>query len=134
MRRLDRTSSRHFKCCWTRVSSSATDVCFSPPSRLGTQGELLDRTGREALVNHIHVDGQLPANDSAEAVSQALRYARAVAERLDSDYPGSAFHVVLAIGDSATVRFYRLRANEAPWIPHDLEGYENEAVLVLTVG
>jgi hypothetical protein len=50
-----------------------------------------------------------------------------------STFPGYAFDAVLAVGDSSTVRFYRRRANEPPWIAADLEGYEAEAVLVLTV-
>jgi hypothetical protein len=39
----------------------------------------------------------------------------------------------LAVGDSSTVRFYRRRANEPPWISADLEGYDDEAVLLLSV-
>jgi hypothetical protein len=40
---------------------------------------------------------------------------------------------VFAVGDSSTVRFYRRRANEPPWISADLEGNSDEAVLLLSV-
>jgi hypothetical protein len=96
-------------------------------------GELLDQTGREALVNHVHVEDRLPQLDGPAVISQASQFARALAERLVSTFPGAEFDVVLAIGDSVTVRFYRRRSNEPPWLASDLESYQGEAVLVLTV-
>ncbi len=97
-------------------------------------GDLLDQTGREALVNHVHIEDELAQTDSSFVAGQAMRYTRGLAENLASAFPGDGFDVVLAIGDSPVVRFYRLRVNEPPWITTDLEAYKHEAVLVLTVG
>ena len=107
-------------------------VFLATEAHSAPEGELLDKTGLEALVNHIHVEDRLAQRDGANLVAQALHYARALAERLVSAFPSYAFGVVLAVGDSSTVRFYRRRANEPPWISADLEGYHDEAVLVLT--
>ena len=96
------------------------------------EGELLDRTGREALVNHVHVEDRVAQRDGTD-LAQALLYARGLAARLVAEFPGYAFDVVLAVRDSSTVRFYRRRANEPPWISAELEGYDDEAVLVLKV-
>jgi hypothetical protein len=97
------------------------------------EGELLDQTGREALVNHVHIDDRIAQRDDVAVVAQALHYAHALAERLMAAFPGYAFDVVLAVGDSSTVRFYRRRATEPPWISADLERYGDEAVLLLSV-
>jgi hypothetical protein len=43
------------------------------------EGELLDQTGREALVNHIHIEDRMAQRDDAAVVAQALHYARALA-------------------------------------------------------
>jgi hypothetical protein len=108
-------------------------VFLATEAHSAPEGELLDQTGREALVNHIHVEDRLSQRDGADLVAQALQYARALAERLASAFPLYAFDVVLAVGDASTVRFYRRRAHEPPWISADLEGYRDEAVLVLRV-
>lgn len=112
-----------------------TEGCvFLAVAGAAPEGELLDATGREALVNHVHIEGCLAASAGEDAIAQAARYARALAERLDAAFPAYAFHVVLAVGDSPTVRFYRVRSDEPAWISTDLEGYANEAVLVLKAG
>jgi hypothetical protein len=97
-------------------------------------GDLLDQTGREALVNHVHIEDELAHDDKSFVVAQALRYTRGLAEHLASALPGDGFDVVLAVGDSPVVRFYCRRVNEPPWLTTDLEAYEQEAVLLLTVG
>lgn len=93
----------------------------------------LDQTGREAFVNHIHIEDWLTQRDDAGLDAQAMHYARALAERLDAAFPNHAFDVVLAVGDSSTVRFYRHRSNESPYLSADLESYEDEAMLVLRI-
>jgi hypothetical protein len=99
----------------------------------GPGGERPDRTGREALVNHVHIEDRIAQRDDAAILAQAVHYAHVLAERLVSAFPGYGFDVVLAVGDSATVRFYRRRANEPPWISADFEGDGVEAVLLLSV-
>ena len=94
----------------------------------------LDATGREAFVNHVHIDDQLAQGGRRDVARQGWLYAHALVGELGRVFPEAAFEVVLAIGDSATVRFYRRRAHEPPWISADLESYEREAVLVLDVG
>ena len=96
-------------------------------------GNLLDQTGREALINHVHIDDRLGRSDRDEVLGQGWLYAHGLADRLASAFPGRAFDVVFAVGDSSTVRFYRRRATEAPWILSDLESYKHEAMLVLMI-
>jgi hypothetical protein len=106
------------------LAAEARPVCM---------GELVDQTGREALVNHVHVESRVAPGASMDPVLQGLLYARALTERLHTEFPGTGFDVVFAASDSVTVRFCRRRANEPPWIAADVEGYEHEAVLVRSV-
>jgi hypothetical protein len=94
---------------------------------------VLDRTGREAFVNHIHVEDRMAQGHHADALAQGLQYARALATQLISAFPDDPFDVVLAVGDSSMVRFCRRRANEPPWVSPELDGYVDEAVLLLRV-
>ena len=87
--------------------------------------------GFEAFINHVHLDDELelPAADPMVLV-QAGRYATELADRLERAYPGEVFVLIIGLGDSCTVRFHKLRPGES-WIADDLEGYENEAMMVV---
>jgi hypothetical protein len=50
---------------------------------------------------------------------------------LSDAYPGEAFEVVLGVGDSYVVRFYKSRPGQS-LLADDIEGYE-EAILQLLV-
>jgi hypothetical protein len=92
----------------------------------------LDRTGREALINHIHIADRLQTRENM--AEQGRLYAVALAAQLADACPGGRFTVVMSVGDDCVVRSYMRRPNEIPWISDDLEGYLDEAVLALAVG
>ena len=92
-----------------------------------------DATGFEAFINHMHLEDELelPAADPT-VLAQAGRYATELADRLERAFPGETFVLIIGLGDSCTVRFHKLRSGES-WIADDLEGYENEAVMVVQI-
>ena len=92
----------------------------------------LDRTGREALVNHIHIADRLQTRENM--AEQGCLYAVALAARLADTYPDDKFTVVMSVGDNCVVRSYVTRPDEVPWLSDDLEGYLSEAILALDVG
>lgn len=89
--------------------------------------DLPDKTGYECLINHVH----LPFDGTNESLRSSLRYAVALQKELTRIGQGHGFQVILSVDDrECTVRFHRIRPNEN-WIADDLEGYAEEAVLVL---
>jgi hypothetical protein len=66
---------------------------------------------------------------SETLAAQAVLFARCLARDLSDAYPGDAFEVVLGVGDSYTVRFFKSRPGQ---LADDIEGYE-EAILQLLV-
>ena len=98
----------------------------------GTGALGLDRTGIEALTNHVHIADRLDDRDHAHVVEQGHRYAIALADRLSGIYPAVAFQVVMSVSDDCVVRFYAKRSAQ-PWLVDDVESYRDEALLVLDV-
>ena len=95
-----------------------------------------DRTDVECSANHVHVGEFVDAGRSwslLELLVQAYKYAQALAALLDGK---GAFEVILGCQDPAaewagcTVRFHLIRPGEE-WLAPDLEGYKEEAMLVL---
>ena len=88
-----------------------------------------DRTGYECFINHVH----LRSNGSRESLLSCLGYAGKL-QRALAKLPGQRhFQVILAVAeDGCTVRFHEVRPGEN-WVADDLEGYANEAVLLLPV-
>jgi len=92
-----------------------------------------DLTGFECFVNHIHVEDELdgPVDSRTRLLRQAIAFAVAVNNQLHSLFPGKAFRVIVAAsGSGSGVRFHAVRPEEE-WLASDLDGYEEEAVLVL---
>lgn len=92
-----------------------------------------DRTGYECFVNHVHVEDHV--NDSLSKqpslLKQGIAFALAVESGLRSGFPGKPFEVIVAATMSGcAVRFRSVRAGEQ-WLASDLDGYEEEAILVL---
>jgi len=89
--------------------------------------EFQDLTGYECLLNHVH----LPYDGSRESLISCLCYATALQERLSGFEQGRQFLVIVTFSaDGCVVRFHQRRPNET-WLTDDLEGYREEAVLVL---
>ena len=91
-----------------------------------------DDTGYEAFVNHLHVDlpdGSLDPVRVANGIAALDHLQRAVESFPDA----GSVRLILAVSfdeyAAVTVRFHRRRRGEE-WLAADLEGYEQEAILV----
>lgn len=92
-----------------------------------------DLTGFECFVNHIHVEDQLdgPASDRTALLRQGIAFALATESQLRSTFPGKPFKVIVAAtAHGCGVRFHLMRSGEE-WLASDLDGYKEEAILVL---
>jgi hypothetical protein len=88
-----------------------------------------DRTGYEASVNHVH----FPLDDHRESLLKCLSYANNLQKELTAISAGRRFLILLsAEGKNCVVSFHQIRQNEK-WISDDLEGFKEEAVLLLPV-
>jgi hypothetical protein len=92
-----------------------------------------DRTGFEAFINHVHVDHELGLPHSHPvALVQAGRLAERLAGRLEQVYRDDRFMIIVAVSDSCTLRFHKLRTGES-WIASDIESYRDEGVMTIPV-
>jgi hypothetical protein len=92
-----------------------------------------DLTGFECFVNHIHVEDQLdnPIPTQTALLKQGIAFALATESRIRSTFPGKPFKVIVAANQSGCgVRFHLVRPGEE-WLASDLDGYGEEAILVL---
>jgi hypothetical protein len=92
-----------------------------------------DLTGFECFVNHIHVEDQLDGrvSDQTALMRQGIAFALATESQLRSTFPGKPFKVIVAAtAHGCGVRFHLVRAGEE-WLASDLDGYGEEAILVL---
>jgi hypothetical protein len=88
-----------------------------------------DRSGYEVAVNRVH----LPLDDRRESLLKCLAYASNLQRNLTAFAVGRRFLIILsAEGKHCSITFYQVRPNENP-IADDLEGYKEEAILVLPV-
>lgn len=86
-----------------------------------------DRTDLEASINHYHV----------ENLKTGLKLIANWEEHLKLQYSEREFILILSStieGEDVVNRFYQLRNDEPEWIKlKDLEGYREEAILVIEV-
>ena len=88
-----------------------------------------DRTAFECFVNHVH----LPYDGTRGSLQSCLHYATAVRKALTEFGADRRFLVIMSLSaDGCVVRFHQCRPKES-WLSEDLEGYAEEAVLVLPV-
>lgn len=102
----------------------------SPHARLG---DFSDRTGFECFVNKVNVYQHLRGQTVPNTVVKILTvcFARELKTRLAEVYPSYNFTVFASFGAIETfVNFHRNRPGES-WLSNNLEGYLDEAVLVL---
>lgn len=86
-----------------------------------------DKTGYECFINHIH----LPFDGTGASLKSCLGYAIALQKGLARIAKNRSFMVIASVNDDwCTVRFHQLRQGET-WIAEDLEGYAEEAILIL---
>jgi len=94
-----------------------------------------DRTDVECSANHVHVEEFVDASrcwSSLQIVSQGHAFAQRLVVLLESM---GAFEIILSFHEGADaggciVTFHLIRPGEE-WLAPDLEGYEEDAILVL---
>lgn len=96
-----------------------------------------DETGFEVFVNHIHLDGTELGEglNPINVLGLSLKIVELWQSKLARDFPNEKFLIILGFDEGeTTLRFYKVRQSETPWINLEaLEKYE-EAVLVAEVG
>jgi hypothetical protein len=86
-----------------------------------------DKTGFECFINHVHH----PFDGTGASLKSCLNYAIALQMALARIAKNRSFQVIVSVDDhECTIRFHQIRQGEA-WIAEDLEGYAEEAVLLL---
>jgi hypothetical protein len=98
-----------------------------------TRKGLMDKTGIECFVNHVHVDDYIKG-DPFRQLQQGMAFARKLSERLERSYPRTRFQVIVAQNKyGVTVRFHKRRRDEK-WLNDSLESYKDDAICVLEAG
>jgi hypothetical protein len=89
---------------------------------------VMDKTGYECFVNHVHLKER---EDSAAVLGHALAFCKRVSAEAVSVAPNRLVRFIISKnGKDWTVHFHTLRPDES-YVSDDLEGYAEEAVLVL---
>jgi hypothetical protein len=89
---------------------------------------VMDKTGYECFVNHIHLKER---GDSVAALGDAVAFCKRVSAEVTSVAPNRPVRFIISKnGEDWTVHFHTLRPDES-YVSDDLEGYAEEAVLVL---
>jgi hypothetical protein len=86
-----------------------------------------DRTDLEASINHYHI----------EDLRTGIKLISNWKENIKLNYPEKDFILILSStieGEDVVIRFYQFRDYEPEWIKlNDLEGYKEEAILVIEI-
>ena len=97
------------------------------PNKHVSPADFPDKTGYESFIDHVH----RPFDGTAASLKSCLSYAIALQKGLTRIAGNRRFQVIVSVDDhECTVRFHQLRQGET-WIAEDLEGYAEEAVLLL---
>lgn len=89
---------------------------------------VMDNTGYECFVNHIHLK---ECGSSTAALRQATAFCKRVSAEAVRVVPNRSLRFIISKnGEDWTVHFHTLRPDES-YVSDDLEGYVEEAVLVL---
>jgi hypothetical protein len=89
---------------------------------------VMDKTGYECFVNHVHLK---ELGDSAAVLGHAVAFCKRVSAQAASVAPNRSVRFIISKnGKDWTVHFHTLRPDES-YVTDDLEGYAEEAVLVL---
>jgi hypothetical protein len=92
-----------------------------------------DLTGFECFINQVHVEDHLHGTilDQTALLKEGVAFTLAVQSRLHSCFADKPFTVQLASTDTTCAgRFHVTRPTEQ-WLSSDLDGYAEEAILVL---
>ena len=120
---LDRTISPPYPAFYTRRDPSGAEFVLldtgDAPDTAPLSRIVEDRTGYEALLNHVHLfSGPIPPEGIAEAREMALAAAQKLRNTLERTFPGKRFAVFLTVNaEDGILRFHQLWPGEAPYYP-----------------
>ena len=98
------------------------------PRLVSVRAAVMDKTGYECFVNHVHLK---ESGDSAVVLGHAVAFCKRVSAEALSVAPNRLVRFIISKnGTDWTVHFHTLRPDEN-YVSDDLEGYAEEAVLVL---
>ncbi len=91
-----------------------------------------DRTGYEASCNEVRINDYIISEDYFGSVRLGKMIMEIWKNKLKLEYPKDKFCIILsADGSYVTLRFYKIRKDESPWLNEDnLEGYEDEVIMI----
>ena len=100
------------------------------PRLESVRASVMDKTGYECFVNHVHLKER---GNSGATLGQALAFCKRVCAEAVSVAPNRVLRFIFSKnGEDWTVHFHTLRPDESyVSMSDDLEGYAEEAVLVL---
>jgi hypothetical protein len=98
-----------------------------------TPASFPDAVGYECFINHLHIRDHISEQTERlhadEQLVHGLRFALELQERLPRH---QRFEIIVASNeDDCNVRFHGSRAGQS-WVADDLEGYQEDAVLVVS--
>ena len=88
-----------------------------------------DKTGREAFVNHLHIDDYADVSGAPALAALGVSFAERLSAAL-SKLNEQCVVIVSTDDVSCSVRFHRRRDGEA-WLADDLESYRDDGIAVL---
>ena len=93
-----------------------------------------DLTDVECSINHVHMEWHVDDQRLHDISRVAIRLATEIANLLTSNYPSEEFYVVVGIDedDFHTVRFYKVREDEPPWVRVDMLDEYIDGILVIS--
>lgn len=94
-----------------------------------------DLTGCESSCNELRLNSYIdyPEGNGLGVLKFAIQLQKCWAYKIKSDYPKHEFCFILAYSDEfATLRFHKIR-EKSMFLVEDLESYEEEAILVMTI-
>ena len=118
---LDRTISPPYPAFYTRRDPSGAEFVLldtgDAPDTAPLSRIVEDRTGYEALLNHVHLfSDPIPPEGIAEAREMALAAAQKLRNTLERTFPGKRFAVFLTVNaEDGILRFHQLWPGEAPY-------------------
>lgn len=92
--------------------------------------ECQDRTGYEALMNHIHIEQYTDKN----FLPVGFGFLQKVSDILHKQFPDETFYGIVGVdleGRDCVVRFHCMHEGEIMWLEDDLEGYKIDAVCLI---
>jgi hypothetical protein len=101
---------------------------YAGPRLDSVRAAVMDKTGYECFVNHIHLKEH---GNAAAVLGHAVAFCKRVSAEAVCIAPNrSVRFIITKNGKDWTVHFHTLRPDES-YVSADLEGYAEEAVLVL---